>query len=193
MPTDIQIASNALLLIGDNPINAFTEEGAGPEAVKDLYSETYRSVLAEHPWSFAFKEHQLSLLSATPDEETGFSYAFQIPPDLVRLWAVFPYTDYVIVGPYIYANVNELLARYIYEVAETSLPPHVTKCVEYKLAAELSLVVTESASRAEFYEKKYAMQLAKARTIDSQGRPQRSIIDKPFTDTRLNGFRYGFL
>jgi len=37
MASDIDIASNALVLIGDNPINSFTEPGAGATAAANLY------------------------------------------------------------------------------------------------------------------------------------------------------------
>lgn len=191
MPSDIDIASNALLLIGDSPISSFDDEGAGAQVAKAIYSETYRAVLSEHPWSFAFKEQLLNLLSATPDQETGFTYAHQVPPDMIRLWALLPKTAYTIVGDKIYSNQTRLLARYVYECAETDLPPHVTKAIEYRLASEFALAITESATRAEWYTSKYQEAVALARSIDSQGRPQVPIVDSPFVDVRGFGNDYG--
>lgn len=187
MPTDIDIASNALLLVGDNPITSFDDEGAGATVAKAIYRETYRMVLSEHQWTFAFKEQELNRKTAQPDDRTNFKYAFQIPGEVIRIYAVFPHSSYTIVGALIYSNETSLLARYIYQVAETSLPPHVTKAVEYKLAAEFALPVTESKTKAEYYEQKYRDQLSMARTIDSQNKPQVPIVDSPFVDARMGG------
>lgn len=188
MPTDIEMSSNALLLIGDSPISSFTEAGAGAQAAANLYPETYRMVLSEHPWSFAMKEQKLNRLSQEPDDLTNFQFAYQMPPDLIRLWAIFPHSNYTIVNDLLYSNENELLARYVFQVAETQLPPHVTKSIEYKLAADFSISVTEDEGKHQLFEAKYTKLIAMARSIDSQQKPQVPIIDSPFIDARRSGF-----
>ena len=60
MPSNIDIASNALILIGDNPINSFDEPGAGAQAAAALYPETKKRLLSEHPWGFALKQQRLN-------------------------------------------------------------------------------------------------------------------------------------
>jgi hypothetical protein len=190
MATKIDIASNALLLIGDVPISAFTEPGAGAQVAANIYEDTYASVLASHPWSFAFKEQRLSRLTQVPDQETNYSYAHQVPVDLIRLWAILPHSDYVIVGGLLYSNQPDLLARYIYRVMEQDLPAQVIKAVEYKLAADFAIAITEDEKKNALYEQKFLRQLAMARSIDSQGRPQESVIDSPFVDVRGTGGRW---
>jgi hypothetical protein len=188
--TSIDIASNALILIGDDPITSFSEDSAGATAAANLYADTFKQVLAEHPWTFALKELQLSRLSQSPDDETGYHYAFQMPADLIRLWALFPYANYTIVGNLIYSNSTELLARYVYNVSESLLPAHMIKTLEYRLAADFAMLITESATKAQYYEEKYRDMLAKAKSIDSQNRPQQPIIDSPFVDVRMSGRSY---
>lgn len=184
MSSDIDMASNALILLGDNPISSFTESGFGATAASNLYSTTYRAILASHPWSFALKEQYLSRLSQTPDDETGFTYAYQMPTDLIRVWEVMDYGDYEIVGSLLYSNQSTLLMRYVYEIEETQLPPHVVEAIEYQLAAKFAPFVTEDAGLAGLYEQKALMALARAQTIDSQNRPQSGIVHSPFTDVR---------
>ena len=110
-----------------------------------------------------------------------------MPTDLIRLWALFPHSNYTIVGNLIYSNETELLARYVYSVAETSLPPHIVTAIRYKLAAEFSVSITESVSKSEYYERKYMRAAQIARSIDSQSKPPVSIIDSPFVDVRFSG------
>ncbi len=187
MPSDIDIASNALLLIGDEPISSFSDEGAGATVAANIYETTYQHVLSQHPWSFALKEQLLNQLSEQPNTLTGFKFAYQLPPDLIRIWAIMPFSNYTLVGSLLYSNENELLARYVFQPEETALPAQFVKSLEYKLASEFAISVTEDNAMAELYEKKYLLAVAQARSVDSQGRPQVPIIDSPFVDVRLSG------
>lgn len=188
MASDIDMSSNALLLIGDDPISSFTEPGAGAQAAANLYPDTYRRVLSEHPWTFATKEQQLNKLSQTPDPLTNYQYAYQLPVDLIRLWAIFGDPNYTIVNGILYSNTGSgLLARYVYAVDEANLPPHFIKAMEYMLASDFAVSVTEDLTKAGYYEQKYKDAIAQARGIDSQGRPPTPIADRPFTDVRHSG------
>lgn len=184
MASDVSMCSNALLLIGDEAISSFSDTGHGATVADALYPDVYRQVLSEHPWSFAFKEQDLSRLAQAPDSSTGYSYQFQLPADCIRVWATFPHGDYVIVGDKLYSNQPDLFCRYVYEVAESQLPPFVIKAIEYKLASEFAVPVTEDTVKANFYEQKYVFQLAKAKNIDAQSRPATPIIDSPFLRVR---------
>jgi len=56
MPSAIDFSSNALLLVGDNPISSFTEPGAGAQAAANLYPQVKQKLLAYTNWSFALKQ-----------------------------------------------------------------------------------------------------------------------------------------
>lgn len=187
MASAIDMSSNALLLIGDEPIAAFTEPGAGAQAAANLYPETKKMILSYHPWSFALKEQALSRLTQSPDDRTGYKYAYQIPTDLIRLWAIMPFSNYKIVGQFIYSNEPDLLARYVYDVAESLIPAHLVKAIEYQLASEFAISVTEDENKAKLYEQKARDQLAKASNVDSQGQPQEAIQSSPFIEARFRG------
>jgi hypothetical protein len=184
MATDIDMCSNALLLIGEEAISSFTQAGHGATVAANLYSDTYKSLLAEHPWTFALKEVFLSRLTQTPDDETGYQYAFQIPTDSIRIWSLMPNHNYAIVGTLIYSNQSEILCRYIYEIAESLLPAHMVKAIEYKLASEFSVAITEDFNKASYYEQKYMMAISKAKSIDSQNYPNVAIQHQPLVDVR---------
>jgi len=183
----IDISSNALLLIGDEPISSFTEPGAGAKAAANLYPQTKEMILGYHPWTFALKEQRLNRLTLTPDTLANYNYAYQLPTDLIRLWKIAPDSDYTIIGDKLYSNEPELLARYIYDVPETMIPAHLVKAMEYQMAAEFAISVTEDENKAQYYTQKAQLQLAKASNIDSQGQPQEPIVDSPFVEARFSG------
>jgi len=193
MPSSIDIASNALLLVGDNPISSFDDPGAGAQAAANLYPETKKRLLSMHPWSFALKQQRLNRLSETPDILTNFNNAFQLPTDLIRIWNMQLRGDYILIGNLLFSNQTELLATYVFDVDEVNMPPHVVKSLEYLLAADFSISVTEDATKAGLYEQKAINAIGQAMAIDSQGRPQRGIIDSPLIDVRFSGNRRNFL
>lgn len=180
MATNIDMASNALVLIGDDPISSLSED----VAAANLYSSTYEYVLSEHPWSFAYKEQFLSRLSQDPDRETGFSYAFQMPVDLIQLRTVFPVVEYRIVGDLLYSNSNKLLARYTYKVTETALPPHFVKAMEYKLASEFAMSVAEDENKMQIFYRMYQDALGQAMAKDSSQHPFERIQRNPIRNLR---------
>jgi hypothetical protein len=175
MATDISMASNALVLIGDDPISALSES----VAASNLYANTYEYVLSLSPWTFALKEVKFSRLSQTPDIETGFIYAFQKPTDLIRLWAVLPTTNYRMVGEFIYSNNTEMFGRYVYKSDETGLPAHIVKCIQYKLASEFSVSVAEDEKKMEMFERMFQDALGQAMSIDSMQQPYAQIRGNP--------------
>lgn len=188
MPSSIDIASNALLLVGDNPISSFTEPGAGAQAAANLYQPTKERLLSFHFWTFAKKQQELNLLSETPPRLSDWTYIYQLPTDVIRIWRVQPHIDYEIIGDKIHCNEGSgLLLTYVYDVDEAKLPADAVKALEYLLASELAISVTEDENKAQLYEQKGRQELAKASTSDSQSAPQMSIVDSPFVDARGAG------
>ena len=176
MTTAIKMASNALILLGEDAIQTLDDD----TAASNLYDATYESLLSMEPWTFAMKESDLSRNTASPDDKTGFQYSFNLPSDLIRVWQMMPHTDYVIIGNEVQCNEDSLRLRYIYRVAESSLPAHFVKLVEYKLASEFAISVSEDENRAALFEQKFKSQLNQARKIDAQGVPTQPIKDAPF-------------
>lgn len=187
MASDIDIASNALILIGDNSISSFDDPGAGAETAANIYPETKKMLLSEHSWSFALKQQRLNKLSQIPDKLTGFSNAFQLPTDLIRIWNIQSHSNYILIGNLLYSNETEVLATYVFNVDEVNLPPHFVKSLEYTLAADFAISITEDNVMAEKFEKKAEKFTSKAMAIDSQGRPQQAIIDSPLIDAHSGG------
>ncbi len=183
MTSKIDICSNALQLVGDNPISSFTESDSAALA-ENLYDQFYESQLSYHPWGFALKQQKLNLLTEKPDTMTNYSHAFQLPTDLVFLWNIQPYSSYEIIGDLLYSNSNQLLATYTHKVSESQLPSYFVTMMQYKMASEFAQTVTENGGLAQLYEQKYRMELGAAQAIDSKQRPQMGILDQPYLQVR---------
>lgn len=179
MPQKIEIISNAMILIGTNAISDLSEgtEGAVANA---LYDNTYEGLLASHSWRFATKKVQLARLTDSPLNE--FSYQFQIPSNSVNIIKVYNGGDYEIYGDKIYSNDTEMSIDYVYRVDETLLPPHFTLALQFLLAAQFAIPVTDNSQRAAVMEGLYERQLARAKHRDSSERPQDAIQHQPLNE-----------
>jgi hypothetical protein len=186
MASDIDIASNALQLIGDLPISSFDDPGAGAAVAKALYADTLLAMLTRTYWTFTLKKQTLNRLSSTPLNE--FQYEFQLPTDTIKVLKVYPRSNYKIYGDRIYSNTQALDIDYAFKPETSQLPPHFVLAFTYKLASDFALAVTDSENKNAIFEEKFRLAMAEAYAADAQGNPQTPIVDQPFTDARHGGY-----
>jgi len=184
MATKIDIASNALVLIGDNTINSFEDTGAGAKAANALYDIEYEAMLTEHRWTFAQNKAVLSRLTAAP--ENTWQYAFQIPTNLnlLMVFGVYPDSPYDIYGDEIYSNNTTCEIDYIYKVDESKLPSAFVNALQMRLASKFAVFIADDNTMAEVYAGQAHEALNVAKRIDSQSRTTQRIKSAPFLAVR---------
>lgn len=183
MASDIDIASNALQMIGAKSISSFDDPGAGAAVAKALYEGLLTALLTTTYWGFAMKKQSLNQLSQTPLNE--FKFAYQIPTDSLKIERIYPRIFYKIYRDLIYTDASSIDIDYAFRPDTSSLPSYFVLAFTYHLASEFSLSVTDNEQKNALYEDKYRRQLGTAFTADAQQHPQTAIIDSPFTDVRF--------
>lgn len=178
----IQMASNALVLLGHPPISDFNEPGAGARAASSLYETTYRDMLSGTRWRFATKKLTLSKLASSPLNE--FDYQYQLPNDFLYLNKALDGSDYEVYEDKVYSNMPSLSIDYVFRVDESYLPPYFARLMEFQLAALLAVPVTANSTRADLYDGMTSRQLKKARYLDSSQRPADEIPTSTYVDAR---------
>jgi hypothetical protein len=186
MASDIDIASNALEMIGAGAISSFDEPGAGAAVAKALYEPLLTALLTQTYWRFSIKKQTLNQLSQTPENE--FKYAYQIPTDSLKIERLFPRIFYKIYRDLIYTDSQTALIDYVYRPPTSSLPSYFVLAFTYKLASEFALAVTDNEKKNALYEQKHKDALSAAFTADAQQHPQTPIQNNPFTDVRAGGY-----
>jgi len=184
MASKIDIASNALLLLGDSPITSFSEGGTGATVMANIYEPTYRAMLASHPWNFAQKQQQLSQLVGKPLFDRKYRYRYAMPPDYIRIIRLESQHEYQIVGEEIHTNDNQAKIQYVYEISEGDLPPYFVVLMEYQLAAKAAMAVTDRSTLADMMMAKAMNQFSQSTAIDSQNDTTVAIQDNPFISIR---------
>lgn len=177
-----QIASNALVLLGDEPISSFTQSGAGAQTAAALYESSYLSMLSSHRWNFATKKAVLARLSEAPTNEYAFKY--QLPTDIVMLITTMPSSDYRVLGDKLYSNFPTAQIDYIWKVTEDQFPAYFVASFEFYLAAKFAIPVTEDINKAEVMKRFYEIESRRARYADSQSAPIVPILDDPYIRVR---------
>jgi hypothetical protein len=74
MTTDISIASQALVLLGDNPLSSFTDETDAAKLVAQRYPGLRKRLISSHPWRCMMTKAELTREAAAPIGEWAYSY-----------------------------------------------------------------------------------------------------------------------
>lgn len=179
--TPISICSDALVLLGGQPISSFIDGDTGSLISSQFYETTYASLLTETLWHFATKTASLARHEEAP--ENGWKYKFQLPEDC--LYVVKADTrNYEIYERDLFAQQPTMKVDYIYPVREENLPPPFVKALSFALAAQFAIPLTGNASRAEYYAQLAEMQLSKARRADASQRPASQMGEERYLAVR---------
>lgn len=184
--SEIQICSNALLLLGAETINSFDDESDRAKLVSNLWDNGRDAVLRSHPWNCAETDVVLSPDVAPP--AFGWAYKFQLPGDCLRVLGVGEEGDsvrYRIKGRKLYMDESELKLTYLYR--NVNIPSYDALLVE-ALTAYMAMTcaypITKSASTQKTMADLYAFKLRQARTTDGLEQPTEDVGDTPFINVR---------
>lgn len=180
--TKIGLISKALLLTGEKPAQDLAEDRYGVTVGAELFEIVYENELQSNRWRFAAKKAVLARLVDVPLNQ--WQYAYQIPPDCLIPWHVYPATEYEIYGDRIYTNNPTVELDYQFKPEISQLPAYFCSLLVYALARDMSKPVTEDKEAVLLLEKKYSRQRDRAMYADAQGRPATSIQRNPFMDVR---------
>lgn len=189
MTTSVSIASNALLMLGAQPINDFTEDSDRARLASNLYAPARDLLLRSHPWNCAIKRVILS-----PDAEApafGYSYQFTLPGDWLRTLSVGDYgeeIDFRTEGRKLLADDSVLKLRYIFRNdQESTWDTMLIDAMTKTMSATMAYAITQSTSKEELEFKKLEMALKQARAVDGQDDPPETLGDFRLLAARHSG------
>ena len=189
MTTSVSIASNALLMLGAQPINDFNDDADRARLASNLYAPARDLLLRSHPWNCAVKRVILS-----PDAEApafGYSHQFTLPGDWLRTLSVGEHgeeIDYRTEGRKILANTSELKLRYIFRNdQESTWDTLLIDAMTRTMSATMAYAITQSTSKEELEFKKLDMALKQARAVDGQDDPPETLGDFRLLAARHSG------
>lgn len=182
--TDIEIMSNAAVLLGKAPFTTIQDADEFAVSVQKFYDMLVPSELSKQHWKFAKKYAQLSLLSS-PIDFAEWDSAYQLPSDYLMAIRVYPDIRYEIFGDKLYTTTTgELKMEYNYNVPVTRWSNSFKEYMVFSLAANMALSVAENAQLAQMLEQKRHAARAEAMWVDAQSAPNVSIRSNPWVEAR---------
>jgi len=183
----VSICSNALLLLGDNPIDSFDVDNNRTRLVANLYTQKRNKVLRLHPWNCATKRVILSPDTESP--EFGWTYQFQLPDDWVRTLSVGDENapdNYATEGRKILMDTNVCYLRYIWRnEVEATWDALLIDAMTQVMVAALAYPITKSTTKQAADEEIVKRVLKEARSIDGQENPPETLGDSPLLANRM--------
>ena len=170
MASFVEIASNALRLLGDDPITSFSDDTERARLVNAIYEEMRDEVSRAAVWNCCKARQVLASLSETP--AFGWAYYHQLPADCLRVVDVLSgdtRIDHTIEGRRLMTDVSSVNLIFLQRVTDPNeLDVLFISAYTARIAAELALPISGSNTVATAMWTAYDKKITEARTIDSQ-------------------------
>jgi hypothetical protein len=182
----VQIINNALIKIGASAILTLTENSESARAANLIYEQVRDASIRDHVWNFAIRRVELAQNSTAPAFE--FSYQYNLPSDCLRVLRMEDMGMYYkIEGGKLLTDEGTAKILYLSRVEDVNLFDALfVEALSARIAAELSVTLSESntlyANMMEIYQRK----IADARSMDAQESGYQEIIADTWLDSRLN-------
>lgn len=184
----LDVASNALFLMGADSISSFTESTPQAKVANALYEDIVQSSFASYRWRFATRQATLTRLDTEPTAR--WDAAYHIPSSVITVIGVtindLP-IKYDVYQNKIHCNASSsdtVVMDYVDRASESDWPSYFTTAVEFSLASTFAITLARDASLAQLMEGKAQVLFAKARNIDSQQQTTRKLNTSRFIAQR---------
>jgi hypothetical protein len=173
-------------MVGDNPISDFSEGNDRATLVSNLWETVKDDMIRAYNWSSCIKRVQLSASNTAP--VFGFSYAFNIPGDCLRILSIDPYEypyEHKVEGTQILTNCNIVYLRYLFRNdVVPSWDAGLVDVMTTAMAAAIAYPITKSLDLKAAMDKQLFVKLRGVRAVDSQQSTHPGILSSPLTECR---------
>ncbi len=189
MASDVGIANAALRKLGQSPITSFDENTKAARLANERFADLRDELLSRHPWNFAMRRASLAASATAP--AWGYTNAFTLPTDYVRVFEVNEEDEYsgkwkVEDGAIVTDLDAPLKIRYVYRVEDANrMTAGFREALASVCAADWAEDITGADSVVKTAASKATIAVAQARSNDGQeGIPDQVEADE-WLDARL--------
>ena len=188
MADKVTIINRGLSLLGAEPITDLTDNTVEAKIANRFYDISRKSILSECLWNFATKRETLNVI-ASPGLayiEGNSNYVFQLPSDIIRIFAVSTNGNWRIEGDRLITDTDEIGIKYVYDMTDTTaFSASFTDAFADKLAADMAYAILNSNTEAKLLLEKYDGQsLPKAMAENSQEGTPPAIDDSLWVNSK---------
>jgi hypothetical protein len=189
MTSEVSICNLALQWLGKGRITSLTDGTNEANACKDNFDAARDFVLADADWTFATKRFELPPSTTPPP--FGFANRFLVPEEVLRVVAVNEMFDnfskvsfsggntWQLEDGYILTDDGVVNMRGVVFVSDPNkFSPGFVQCFAARLAADMAAPLTNSNTREQAMEAKYAIKLEAAKHQDGRQGTSKRIISR---------------
>ena len=186
--SDVELVSNALRLIGDDPITALSDNSERARLANAFYTPTLDELLRQQNWNFAQKRVTLVELATAPVWD--FAHQFQLPEN--------PYCLYVLEtslgsdepwrleGRALVTDASSVSILYVARITDVTVWDGLfAEAFTYELAFKFSYPLTRNAQLSEVLQRESEKKFQRAKSRDGQeARMLKKFLSSSLTQVR---------
>ena len=167
MASVVEICNGALNQLGATNILSLTEDSKNARLCNSRFTQVRDSVFRSHPWNCLQKRVELAADTTAP--AWGFSYAYTLPADCLRLLRILDYdSNYKVEGRKILSNTSSMKILYIGRVTDPNeYDESLRETLSAALGADIAFAVTSNNQTATNMYTLFQDKLKDARFVDS--------------------------
>ena len=167
MASTVDICNGALNQLGATTILSLTEDSKNARLCNSRYTQVRDGLFRTHPWNCLQKRVELAADTTAP--AWGFSYAYTLPADCLRLLKILDYdSNYKVEGRKILSNASSMKILYIGRITDPNEYDELLReTLSASLAADIAFAVTSNNTTATNMYNLFQDKLKDARFVDS--------------------------
>ena len=167
MASVVEICNGSLNQLGATTILSLTEDSKNARLCNQRYTQVRDGVFRSHPWNCLQKRVELAADTTAP--AWGFSFAYTLPSDCLRLLRILDYdSNYKVEGRKILSNTSSMKILYISRVIDPNEYDELLReTLSAALGADIAFGVTSNNQTATNMYNLFQDKLKDARFVDS--------------------------
>jgi len=167
MASTVDICNGALNQLGATAILSLTEDSKNARLCNSRYTQVRDALFRTHPWNCL--QTRLELAASTDTPAWGFSYAYTLPADCLRLLRILDYdSSHRVEGRKILSNASTMKILYISRVTDPNEYDELLReTLSAALGADIAYAVTSNNTTSQNMILSYQEKLRDARFVDS--------------------------
>ena len=167
MASTVDICNGALNQLGATTILSLTEDSKNARLCNSRFTQVRDSVFRSHPWNCLQKRVEIAVDTTAP--AWGFSYAYTLPADCLRLLRILDYdSNYKVEGRKILSNTSSMKILYVSRVTDPNEYDELLReTLSAALSADIAFAVTSNNTTSTNMYNLFQDKLKEARFVDA--------------------------